>query len=122
MNPAKWIGYVALALALAGCGGGGGRVLEASKLLGDACEIGADPGTVQYTTVWGTATPLLASQVLQIVDSDGNVVRTDAVNRNSDPKSTLSIEGIVPGVYELRATLWSGADATGTVIGAVSQV
>ncbi len=122
VKPSRWIVACALLAALAGCGGGGGGASLASKVLGDACVLGSDPGVVQYTTVWGTGTPLNASQVLQIVDSDGNVVRTDAINRSSAARSTLNIAGVVPGVYELRATLWDAANAAGAELGVVSQV
>jgi hypothetical protein len=64
----------------------------------------------------------MASQVLQILDVDGNVVFTFAINRNGIEVSTLTIGSVTPGVYEFRATLYSQADAQGVVMGVSSQV
>ena len=112
-----------LSLALVGCGGGGkGSQSSSNRGLGDSCPVGSDFGAIDYTTVWGASTPQLASQVFQLIDSDGNVVRTDAINRNSQDSSQINIEGVTPGVYEFKASLYSQANAVGTIIGVSSQV
>ncbi len=90
--------------------------------LGDSCPIASDPGTINYFTIWGSGTPANASQVLRILDVDGNSVRTNAINRNSATTSTLVLTAITPGVYEFKATLYSLADANGVVIGETSQI
>lgn len=112
----------AILLAL-GCGGGGSSTPPPSvRELGDACPLATNPGTIDYFTTWGSSTPTNASQVLRILDVDGNSVRTNAINRAGATTSNLMITAITPGVYEFKATLYSLADANGTIIGETSQV
>lgn len=113
-----------LSLVVAGCGGGGGGGTQtgSGRGLGDSCPVASGPGKVNYTTVWGGSTPSDASQVFQFIDNDGNVVRTDAVNRQSQSTTDLEILAIPPGVYEFKATLYSQANAQGVVLGVTSQV
>jgi hypothetical protein len=116
------IGLVAALLFLSlGCGGGGGGSTIV-RFLGDSCPLGSNPGSVEYRTTWGAGTPSLASQVLQILDVDGNVVFTFAINRQGLSVSTLSIGNVTPGVYEFKATLYSQENAQGIEIGTTSQV
>ena len=110
----------ALVVTALGCGGGGGQAVL--RQLGDSCPVGSSPGTVQYRTTWGTGTPSQASQVLQILDIDGNVVFTFAINRQGLGVSTLTIGSVTPGVYEFKATLYSQANAQGVEMGSTSQV
>ena len=60
--------------------------------------------------------------MVQILDVDGNVVFTFAINRQGDDTSTLNIGNVSPGVYEFRATLYSLENAGGVVMGVTSQV
>ncbi len=115
-----WLLLSLLLLSL-GCGGGGGAP-SIVRYLGDACPLGSGPGAVQYRTTWGAGTPTLASQVLQIMDVDGNVVFTFAINRQGLAVSTLSIGNVSPGVYEFKSTLYSQENAQGVEIGTTSQV
>ena len=105
---------------LVGCGGGGKHVVI--RILGDGCPLGTNPGQVHYSTTWGSGTPALASQALQIVDSDGGVLLTFAINRQGLAASTLDIPNITPGVYEFRASLYSQENAGGVLMGVSSQV
>ncbi len=114
-----WLLLSLLAISL-GCGGGGKVVILRS--LGDSCPLGSNPGTVEYRTTWGPGTPTLASQVLQIMDVDGNVLFTFAINRQGLAVSTLTIGSVNPGVYEFKATLYSQENAQGVEIGTTSQV
>ncbi|MCB0826531.1 MAG: hypothetical protein KDC26_10105 [Armatimonadetes bacterium] len=107
---------VATAFSLAACGGGGGTVTGSSGLGFGACSVATVAGNLIYTTDWGSA-PAGASQVLQIIDTDGFVVRTDSLNRGSSSTSTLNVSSINAAVYRLKATIYSGANASGTVLG-----
>lgn len=111
-----------LALVASGCGGGGSKGSSQTRELGDSCPIGSTAGTVNYFTTWGGGTPASASQVIRILDVDGNAVRTNAINRNGLATSSIAITAITAGVYEIKATLYSLADATGSIIGESSQV
>lgn len=89
--------------------------------MGDACQAGATSAQLAYSTRWGSS-PNTASQVIQIVSTTGLVVRADSLNRSGDATSSLELSGVPAGVYELRATLYSSANASGNVIGVSSQV
>lgn len=117
--PRAWL--LLLVVLLAGCGGGGGGT-SIIRNLGDSCPLNSNPGSVNYRTTWGSTTPSQASQVVQILDVDGNVVFTFAINRQGDDTSTLNIGNVSPGVYEFRATLYSLENAGGVVMGVTSQV
>lgn len=106
---------------LVGCGGGGSKKAGSTRVLGDSCPLATNPGQVDYFTTWGSS-PATASQVLRILDRDGNSVRTDAINRGGATTSTHTMTAIPPGVYEFKATLYSLADAGGVIIGETSQV
>ncbi len=113
---------IALLLLLVGCGGlfgGGGGGSNTTRNLGDGCPLGTDPGTLNYTTNWGNA-PALASQFLELLDVDGNVLRTAALNRSQG--NTVGMPSVTPGVYELRARLYSQENAGGVEIGRTSTV
>lgn len=113
---------VAFLAFLAGCGGGGsggsggggGGDLVAQWVKG-GCSETSTPGSITYRSIWGSA-PANASQVVQVITSTGQVVRTESFNRaGGDLNATLT--GIAPGVYELRARMFSLADAGGTEVG-----
>lgn len=89
--------------------------------MGDACQAGATTAQLAYSTSWGSS-PNTASQVIQIVATTGLVVRADSLNRAGDATGSLELTGVPAGVYELRATLYSSANASGNVIGVSSQV
>ncbi|MBS1708898.1 MAG: hypothetical protein JSS65_09280 [Armatimonadetes bacterium] len=112
-------GLVALAAGLLiGCGGGGGgTVTTGGSLVLGACKVASAKATINYATDWGAA-GLSASQVLQIVDQDGKSVRSDSLNASSG--NSLNLANITAGVYQFVATLYSGADATGSVLGQAS--
>lgn len=101
----KWSVSVALfALSLCGCGGGGGGVVSMG---------------LQYSTIWeDTATagsPKGQSELLTIVDSNGNEVITKLLNRSIG--DGITFDSLASGAYKLRATAYTGSDAGGSVIG-----
>ncbi|MFW5698068.1 MAG: clostripain-related cysteine peptidase, partial [Fimbriimonadaceae bacterium] len=113
-----------VAFGLAGCGGGGGPSPSPSrsvKDLGEVCGVGAAPGTVAYSTLWGPA-PDQASQVLQLVDADNAVVRSVAINRQGEANTSHTMTSVTPGVYEFRATLYSQVNGQGSLFAQTSQV
>lgn len=110
------------AVTLLGCGGGGGTSPGAQQReLGDACQAGATTAVLAYSTQWGSS-PSSASQIVQIVGASGLVVRSDSINRAGDSASSIEMTAVPAGVYEVRATLYASANATGAVLGVASQV
>ncbi|MBX3111851.1 MAG: hypothetical protein KF857_07565 [Fimbriimonadaceae bacterium] len=114
-------GIVALAAGvLIGCGGGGGGTSSGGgNLVLGACPVTSADAKVEYSTNWGPASAS-ASQLLQIFDQDGKPVRSDSLNASSG--TTLTLNQITAGVYQFVATLYSGPNATGTVLGTASTV
>lgn len=112
----SWTGVAALVI-IWGCAGGGG---SGGGSGGDPC-TNPTSVTVNYTTFWGNA-PLTASQVIQLIDETGSVQFSDAIpNRLGQASSTLQMtNAVLPGFYELRATLYSQSNAGGTVLGVAS--
>ncbi len=110
------IGSVLLGIIVAGCGGGGGGgSTTVGSLTMGPCLVTTASGQINYTTIWGTA-PTNASQVLQVIDVDGFVVRSDSIsNRNGSTNSTLNLTNIVAGTYELRATIYNSPNAAGGI-------
>ncbi|MCW5937812.1 MAG: hypothetical protein KIT11_10965 [Fimbriimonadaceae bacterium] len=84
--------------------------------------MGSPVANVSYSTVWGASAPATASQVVQIVDAAGGVVRTDSFDRAGKSSSSLNILAVSPGVYELRATNYARAGAQGAKLGTASVV
>ncbi len=70
--------------------------------------------------VWGSA-PAAASVVFQVLDGSGGLVRNESVNRGGLVQSIFDIASLAAGVYEVRATVYSQANAGGSVLGAASQ-
>lgn len=60
--------------------------------------------------------------MIQVVSASGLVVRSDSIDRSGDAASSLEMTGVPAGVYELRVTLYSGSSASGSILGASSQV
>lgn len=116
-----------LATFLAGCGGGGGGVTTGgstgggTRQLGDICPAGTPAGTLNYRTTWGSS-PSAASQVVQLLDANGQVIRTESLDRASQSTGQIIASSLTPGVYELRARLFAAAGGTGTELGTTSQV
>jgi hypothetical protein len=106
---------------VAGCGGGGGGGgSTTSRDFGDACVAGTPNGSFRYVTRWGNA-PAQASQVVQILDAAGGVVRSESLNRTSGAaSSSLNLTNVPAGVYEVRARLFSGPNASGVETGQAS--
>lgn len=84
-----------------------------------ACPVPSAVAELDYTTEWGAA-GTNASQVLQILDQDGNTVRTDSMNATDG--TTLDLKSITAGVYQVLATLYTGPNATGSVLGQATAV
>ncbi len=107
---------------LLGCGGGGGGVSgDSSNLAPGQCSVATGLGNVSYQTVWGSA-PANASQVIQIIDADGFVLRSDSVNRNGTLFSDMTLTNLAAGVHVLKATIYNQANAGGGAIGELTQV
>ncbi|MBS1723500.1 MAG: hypothetical protein JSS66_11165 [Armatimonadetes bacterium] len=106
-------------LLLAGCGGGG-VAGNSGRNLGDTCP-GNPQGTITYSTTWGS-TPSGASQVIQLRDAAGNLLRPDTLNRQGASSSSLPPISFGAGVYELKVTLYPQPNATGTPLGETSVV
>ena len=105
-----------------GCGGGGGGTGNTlSGVAPGPCTMTTALGSVSYTTLWGNS-PSAASQVIQIIDADGFTLRSDSVNRNSQPSSNLLMSNITAGTHILKATVYSGANASGSVIGVSTMI
>jgi hypothetical protein len=107
---------------IAGCGGGGGATSgQPSQLAPGGCSVNTPLGTIQYSTFWGSA-PALASQVVQVIDGDGFTLRADTVQRNGELSSSITLANVVAGVHILKVRIYSGANATGQLLGESSQV
>ena len=104
-----------LAGFLIGCGGSGGGPATGggNVVLGTCATVSAD-AELDYTTTWGGA-GTNASQVLQLFDQDGKPVRSDSLNASAG--TALNLKKITAGIYQFIATLYSGPNATGTVLG-----
>lgn len=118
------IGVTAILLGLAGCGGGGtnsgGSTTDLVEAwLSGVCGLNAQAGGFSYRTTWNTA-PANASQVLQVMDGNGGLVRTESLNRGAGPTSTLDVTNLPAGVYELRVRVFSQQNAGGTEVGIAS--
>lgn len=57
------------------------------------------------------------SQVLQVLDASGFLVTSDSLNRGGAPNSNLLLSNLPAGVYQFVATLYSGSNASGSVVG-----
>ncbi|MCU0316550.1 MAG: clostripain-related cysteine peptidase [Fimbriimonadaceae bacterium] len=128
-----WATALTLAILIIGCGGGGGGTGQTGGSNGGSggdltnngrlglCPVSAANGVLSYTTRWGTA-PSDASQIIQVIDSDGNTVRSDSMSRLGQGSSTISMAGLPASVAEVRATLYSGPGATGSVLGVARTI
>lgn len=105
-----------LGAILIGCGGSGGGITPGSGQPFGTCLVATANGSVVYSTLWN-ASPAAASQVVQVLDRDRFPIRSDAVNRGGVAMSNLSLANLPAGVYIFRATLYSGANASGSVLG-----
>jgi hypothetical protein len=127
--PVLW--GLGILLALAGCGGGGGGSngggsgggtglgpSAATDWLVGGCSVGAANGRVSYQVAWPSGAPG-ESQVLQVVNSAGSVIRTEAFNRGP---SEISVNALPAGIYELRAQAYSGPNGTGTLLGTMRKM
>ncbi|MCG9895477.1 MAG: clostripain-related cysteine peptidase [Fimbriimonadaceae bacterium] len=114
---------LAIVPALAGCGGGGAGFSLSPRAVTDwlsgGCSVGSSTGQINYRTEWPAAAPATSSQLIQVLDGAGTVVRTESVNRGGASVSTLDITGLAGRVYEVRSTLYSAASASGTMIGSM---
>lgn len=108
--------------AIAGCGGGGGSTAPVNQGALRQCSVTTAAGTVIYNTIWG-ATAANGSQVIQIVNAAGTVIRTDSISdRNGQATSQLVLNAVPAGVHLIRATLYAGPNASGTVQGVATAV
>lgn len=93
------------ALMLLGCGGGGGA---------------APVGSIQYRTDWtaGRADPASGSgqsQVVSVLDLDGNTRQSTLLNRST--ADSAQFQSLPAGTYRVLAQLYSLPDANGTLLG-----
>lgn len=100
-----------LMLLLAGCGGDG-----TTGGSGD-CSTGLVRSTLNYTTEW-TSGGLGNSQVLTLLDRNGNALGTRVLNRATN-ETLASLTNLGSGAHRLVTVLFSGPDGTGTEIGRI---
>jgi hypothetical protein len=119
VSPGVWAVLFGLAI-IAGCGGGGGGIGSTGGGISGAplgpCAVATSPGTLLYSTTWGNA-GMNSSQVIQVIDSDGFVLRSDSANRGGQVASNVTLANLAAGIHQVRALLYSGANATGTLLG-----
>lgn len=102
----RFLSFALPLLVLAGCGGGGGGTHTG----------GGDVG-VRIVTDWsGHAGITGASERITISKPDGSTAVQRVVNANAT-STTTNMLGPSTGAYTVRVELFSGADATGTVVG-----
>ncbi|HRI43337.1 MAG TPA: clostripain-related cysteine peptidase [Fimbriimonadaceae bacterium] len=104
---------MALLIGLSGCGGGG------NGTNGGTGGCANRPSSLNYTTVWSDLVGSGQSQVVSIVNGDGDVLANRLLNKGT-VSATLS--GFTSGTYEVRIDLYSGLDAAGAKIGEVITV
>jgi len=97
-----------LLVLFAGCGGGGGG--------------GSAAGSLSYTTDWSHVIAGNGdSQLVTLYNNDGVLLQQKVINRTSGASTSFS--GLSTSqTYKVVATLYSGADATGTALGNVTQI
>lgn len=115
-----------MALAVVGCGGGGSGSGSGgsgtTRGLGDLCPVGSPAtATLTYSTGWA-GTGAGQSQIIEVLDAAGTVLRADSVNRGLEGQNTLTVAGVPTGVHEVRARLFDGTGGTGTELGRASVV
>lgn len=109
---------------MAGCGGGGsGSITPPPGVIGlnQGCPAVAGNINIRYTTLWQGSTPQAASQVIQIIEPSGTVVRTESIERTGAQNSIL-LSTIPNGIYELRVRLYAQPGAAGAPTGELSLV
>lgn len=109
---------------IAGCGGGGsGATPPPSGAIGlnQGCPAVVGNINIRYTTLWQGSTPSDASQVIQIIEPSGTVVRTESIDRTGSQNSIL-LSSIPNGIYELRVRLYAQPGAGGAPTGELSLV
>ena len=72
------LGSVLLGLIVAGCGGAGVATSKTNATGLGSCTFVSAAGVLNYLTTWGSA-PATASQLIEIIDADGFLVRPDSV-------------------------------------------
>ena len=110
-----FVGFFVLALAigLSGCGGGGGGTTGGTG----GC-VGR-PSSLNYTTVWSDLVGSGQSQIVSVVDGDGNVLANRLLNKGT---TSATLSTTTSGTYEVRVALYSGRDGTGARLGEVVTV
>lgn len=127
MKCLSWSKAIALLAAcstiavIAGCGGGGGGGSAQSTSALGACSVATQVGTLNFNTTWGSA-PATASQVIQIINVDGFVIRTDSINRNSATSSSITLTNLIAGIHMVKSTLYGGPNASGGVQGTATAI
>lgn len=101
---------------LIGCGGGGGG----GGTSGGGCDTGTRPSSLNYSTSWSNAAGAGQSQIITILDSDGNVRATKLLNKAQG--TSTSLNGFNSGTYDVRIELYENPDALGGKIGEVRAV
>lgn len=86
------------------------------------CSLSSSPGTLTYRTSWPDSAPASASQVIQLLNGPGVVVRTDSVNRGGAASSEITLPNVPAGVYQARIQLFSGPNGGGSLLGVASAM
>lgn len=104
---------MALVIGLSGCGGNG------NGTSGSTGGCANRPSSLNYTTVWSDLVGSGQSQIVSIVDGDGDVLANRLLNKGT---TSATLSGFVSGTYEIRIDLYSGLDGGGARIGQVIRV
>ena len=122
MSVKFWCAVAALVFII-GCGGGGGGGNSGGggqtvpAMLGGCVAPGVTT-TLNYSTSWGAA-PASSSELIELIGSDGSVVRTDLLNRAAG--NSISLSTVSGAIYSMRVKLYGSPNATGTQLGVSQQ-
>ncbi len=72
--------------------------------------------------MWPADLPPSGSQLLEVLDAAGAVLRVDSIDRNGASVSEARLPSLPAGVHELRATTYAGPGVTGGAVARTSTV
>lgn len=113
-----WVSSFTLLVGLLiGCGGGGSTVPPPGGPGGltAGCDGNVVTSSLRYGSVWSNPNDN-QSQLLQLVNDAGEIVRAVDVPRISPQRSEVTLNPVPAGVYELRVRLYAGPTGTGEIV------